>query len=191
MNLLEELVCFFELGGDEGSIIGVRCHTHQAGKADILVLLPSTALHEAKQLVGSEAVLRLFLSNMHLKKDGDDAPLTFRLLVNLLNQTLGIDGMDEADERCDVLDLVRLQVADEVPLNVLGQHLVLRNQFLHMALPEDALTAIVGFLNERGRMVLADSNKTDTLWQRLQDAIYSFFYHYYLPFLPLPRRGSG
>ena len=85
--------------------------------------------------------------------------------------------MDEADEGSDVLHLVRLEVSDEVPLDVFRQRLVLLYQLLYMALTEDALPTIVCLLYHLDWMVLAHGHQPYAFGQRLFDTVYSFNYH--------------
>ena len=54
--------------------------------------------------------------------------------------------MDEGHIRSHVLDFVGLQMADEVPFDVLGKGFVLHGHFLHLRFSEDALSSVVGFL---------------------------------------------
>ena len=74
--------------------------------------------------------------------------------------------MDKADERCDVLHLVRLQMANEMPFYVLWQSSLLANKFLHMALAEDPLSGIVSLLQFFLWMVFANSTKGYALLER-------------------------
>src|SRR5690349_23920295 len=53
-----------------------------------------------------------------------------RVVLELLEGRLGCDGVDQAYERRDLLDLAALECADEVPREVGAMLLVLRGQVL-------------------------------------------------------------
>lgn len=172
IDLPEELVCSLKVAGNANLVAGVRRHAHQSADVDVCIRTPGATFHVRQQFVRAEAVLCLFLCDMYLHEDGNRASATSCLLVYLVQQVIAVNGMDETDERRDILYFIRLQVPNEMPLNVLWQFFMLLDEFLDMALAEDALTAFVGLTNERGRVVLADGYKADTFGQRLLDIIY-------------------
>ena len=174
INGVEQLVGTLKVIGNTDFVVGVRGHAHEASDADVPVLTPRAALHVGKEFVGQEAELCLFLGNVYLHQDGDDASKASGLLVDLAKQVVAIDGMNEADERGDVLHFVGLQVPNEVPFDVLGQGFVLLHHFLHMTFAEDALSCIVGFLYHLCWMILADGHESDFGGQRLLDFTYLF-----------------
>ena len=62
--------------------------------------------------------------------------------------------MNKRDVRRDILYLVCLKVANEVPLDIFGQHFLLNLQFLHATFAKDALALVVCLLKEWGRVKL-------------------------------------
>ena len=82
-----------------------------------------------------------------------------------LQETRRINCVNEVDIWHDVLHFVRLQVSDEVPLNVIGQGSTLGLQFLHVTFAEDSLPAIVGLTYHIGWMKLTHSHKPCGGWQ--------------------------
>ena len=102
---------------------------------------------------------------MQLQQHIDDTPTTLRLLVDFAQQLHRVNGMNHRDKRCKILHLVRLQVANKVPLHVLRHLLHFLHQLLHVALAEDALTGIIGFAQHLHRMELAHRHKPNALGQ--------------------------
>ena len=73
--------------------------------------------------------------------------------------------MDQRHERGDILHLVGLQVADHVPLDILGQHVVFFTQLLRTALAENAVPGIVGLADRPGGVGLRHGDQRDILGQ--------------------------
>ena len=84
--------------------------------------------------------------------------------------------MDEGHIRSHVLDLVRLQMADEMPLDVLREDFVFLCHLLHLAFAEDALSGIVSLLESFDGVVLRYSHQTDAFGKLRLDAMYFFLY---------------
>ena len=102
---------------------------------------------------------------MEFEQDVDDAVVLGRLLVDLAKQLGRIDRLHHRDIGRDIFHLVCLQVADEVPLDVLRQGLHLLSQLLLVALAEDALSRLVGRQNILVGMILADGHQLHPLGQ--------------------------
>ena len=75
-------------------------------------------------------------------------------------------SVTKGNERDDVFDFVGLQVADEVPLDVLRQCLMLVAHLKGMVFAENALSGVVGFLQVADRLGLADGYQSHAFWQR-------------------------
>ena len=131
----------------------------------MLHLAPFASLQQFVQCLGSQSVLGLFLGNMQLQQDIDNALIFSRLLLYFPKQLQRVYGLYHRHVWGYVFHLVRLQMTDEMPRYVLGQRLVFLAQFLLMALAEDALPFFVCSLYELVGMILTNSHKAHTLWQ--------------------------
>ena len=109
---------------------------------------------------------------MHLQQDTHLALDLLRLAVDGLQQAEAIDRMDEVHKRYNLLDLVGLQMADEMPADVFGQGFVLRQQLLYAALAKIAFPCLVGLDDGLVGVELADANHGHTLWDVLADSGY-------------------
>ena len=75
--------------------------------------------------------------------------------------------MDKTNVWGNILYLVCLKVTYEVPLNILGQHLVFLLKFLYMTLTKHSMSASIGFLYHTGRVKLAYGHQLDIGWESL------------------------
>ena len=81
---------------------------------------PFARLDIIQQLGRRESELGLFLGNMQLEQAVDDTVVLLGLLIDLDQELVCINGMYQMNVTGDILDLVGLQMANEVPLNILG-----------------------------------------------------------------------
>ena len=105
---------------------------------------------------------------MQFQQDLDDPSALLCLTVNLPQELHGVNSLDHRYIRSDVLHFVRLQMTDEMPLDILRQRLVLQTQFLFVTLTENALSLLVGGLNILIGVILGNCHKAYTLWQCVQ-----------------------
>ena len=105
---------------------------------------------------------------MEFQEHIDDTVATRRLLVNFFQKFQGVDSLHHVDVGGDIFHLVGLQVAYEMPDNVVGERLMLQFQFLFVTLTEDTLALSIGSLDILIGMILAYSHQTDTLRQRVE-----------------------
>ena len=139
-------------------------------------LLPLTTRQKLPTLLRREAVLRFFLGNVQFQQHIDDTPVALCLLVDFAQELHRVYSMYQANIRGDILHLVGLQMADEVPLHILRHLLHFLLQFLHVTLAEDALTGIVGLAQHLHRMELADCYESDARRQVGQHRFQVFCY---------------
>ena len=99
-----------------------------------------------------EAELSLFGGHVQLEQAGDDPVAAASLFVYFLKQSERVHGVDERDKGSDVFHLVRLKVANEVPLDVGRQGVVFANEFLSPAFAKHTLACVVGLKNGLGGM---------------------------------------
>lgn len=104
---------------------------------------------------------------------------TERLFLHLTQKTYGIDSLYHGYVGCNILHLVGLEMAYEVPLYVGGKRWNLCLQFLLMALAKDALTIVIGHLYIGSWMVFAYGNEPYPLRQGVQNLkkIYLYIVH--------------
>ena len=96
------------------------------------------------------------MRDVELQQAVHNAVVLFGFLVDGFEQVGRVDAVDERDKGDDVFDFVGLQMADEMPLDILREHLMLVAHFKGMVLAENALTSIVGFLQVADGLGLAD-----------------------------------
>lgn len=165
----EETVCHAELPDNLFFVVCVRGHAHYPTDLYTLQRFPFPTFQIGFACFQGKAVFAFLLGHVEFQQTGNTSAVLYALLVDLIQQFGCIHGMDEADEWSDILDLVRLQMTDKVPLDVLRQGVVFRHQFLHMAFAEDTLAAVVGRLYSFAGMVFAYGHQVGLLWQFLPD----------------------
>lgn len=115
------------------------------------------------QLCRGEARLGLLTGYVYLQQDVYLAVDAGRLALDGVQQTLAVHTLDEVNEGDDEAHLVGLQMANHMPADVLGQGLVLGDEFLHPALAEVAFAYGVGFLDQGDGVELADAHQRDVV----------------------------
>ena len=85
------------------------------------------------------------------------------MLVNLGKQLQRVYAVYHVDERRNVLYLVALQVAGEVPSDVFGQYLLLDGKVLGLVLAKVELACTVGLFDGLCRVVFRNCNQAHTL----------------------------
>ena len=131
----------------------------------MLHLAPFTRIKEFTTGIERQAVLRCLLSNMQFEKHLDHPSALLCLTVNLPHELHRVNSLNHRHIRCNVFYLIRLQMTDEMPLDILGQRLVLLTQFLLVTLTEDALSLLIGGLYIFVGVILGNCHKAYTLWQ--------------------------
>ena len=92
----------------------------------------------------SEPMFCFLCPEMEFQKDIDQTTILPPPLVYGFQQMEGVHRLDEGDVRENELELVGLEMADEMPLDI-GRHLRhLGRQFLGTVLAEDTLAGFVG-----------------------------------------------
>ena len=92
----------------------------------------------------TEPVLGLFSTEVEFQKYVNDSSIVSPPLVDGFQQMEGVHRLDEGDVREDEFELVGLEMADEMPLDVGGHLRNLGRQFLGTVLAEDALAGFIG-----------------------------------------------
>ena len=136
----------FELLADFVHIVGESAHAHYAANADVFHLLKGFGIKQLTGFVQVKTKLGFLQGDVELQQAIHHTVVFLGLLVDGLKQVSRINAMDEGDVWDDVFDLVGLQMADKVPLDILRQYLVLVAHLLWVVLSKDTLTGIVCFL---------------------------------------------
>lgn len=147
-------------------VIGIRGHAHDAYDVSAGIVAPLARLQESLALGKAEAILCFLRRHMELEQAGNTAATLLRLTVDFGKQFGRIDRMNERHVGSDVLHLIGLQVANEMPGYVGRECCLLVAKLLHAAFAEVALTGSVGFGNGLHSVVLRHSDKRGTGWQR-------------------------
>lgn len=134
-------------------VIGVACHAHKPPNLYILQAAPFAIVKHCRAFVGCESEFCLFLCNVYLQQAWYPSPHLYPVPVDLFEQVLAVDAVDKVYEWCYIFDFVALEVTDEMPLYILGQHSVFYFKVLGLALAKLALSCIVGRFNSFGRVV--------------------------------------
>ena len=81
---------------------------------------PFATSQQLSQRVRRETVFRLFLSDVQLQQYVDNAPTLSSLLIDFLQQFQRVDSLNHRHVGCNIFHLIRLQMTNEVPLDILG-----------------------------------------------------------------------
>lgn len=141
-------------------VFGEGSHTHHAANLHVVQGGEDLALEHLAALLQGKAELGGFLCNMELEQAGNHALVFSRQLIDFHQQRFTVNTMDHRHIGGDVFDLVGLQVADEVPLDILGQHLVFGLHFLGLVLAEQSLALVIQHLDILHRFGFGDGNQS-------------------------------
>ena len=92
-----------------------------------------------------EAKLRYLRGDVELEEAVDGAVDLEGLFVDLSQEAEAVDAVDHIDEGCNVLHLVALQVADEMPFDVGREDRLFGGDLLHLVLPEYPEAHVIEF----------------------------------------------
>ena len=106
-----------------------------------------------------------FCAKVEFQEDVNEAIVVNGPFLYGFKEVEGVYGLDKVNVRKDHLELVGLEVAYEVPLNVLWHLGHLGGQFLGAVFTKDALTGIIGFHEPFYRMELGHGHKLHPLGQ--------------------------
>ena len=118
------------------------------------------------QFFRQEAELRLLLRHMHLQQHIHHTPHLGGSLLNILQMLQAVHSVNHAHKGDVILQLLALQVTDEMPLDILGQHGSLVTQLRGVVLAEKALTCIVSLHDIVHRLQFRDGNEARPRRQR-------------------------
>ncbi len=132
---------------------------------DRLQVLEHSSPYKVQKLFGRETEFGLLAGHMDLKQNVHALSLPLSLAVNGHEQSLRIDAFYQRSGGYHGLDLVRLEMADEVPADVGGKCRGLGRQLLGAALSEKPLACSVGLENGLRRVKFRNSDKAHPLGQ--------------------------
>ena len=166
-QLLETAFQTLEIAADDRLVVRIGGDAHHAAHTHVRKLRKGIRREVVAQLRGIPARLGLLAGDVDLEQDVDHTAAAGRLRLNRLGEAGAVHRMDQLHERRDVLDLVGLQVADHVPLDILGKQLVFLAKLLRAALAEDALSGVVGLADQLRRVGFRDGDQRHPRRQRL------------------------
>ena len=155
-----------EIAAYRRAVVGIGGNAHHAPHADVRHTGKRGRADILHQFGHIPACLGLLLGDVDLQEDFERPAALGRLALDRLGQPRAVDRMDQRDERGDVFDLVGLQVADQVPLDVLGQGFVFFAQFLRAALAENAVAGVVGRADRLRRVGFRHGDQLHPLGKR-------------------------
>ena len=112
-----------------------------------------------------QSVFSFLFGNMEFEQHVNHAVVFSTLFLYFLEQFERIHRFYHRHIRSDIFHLVGLQMSDEMPLYIVGQHLHLLSELLLMAFAKHALSFFVGSLKILHGVVLADSHQTHSFGQ--------------------------
>ena len=106
----------------DGCVVGVGGHAHEAVYADMGVgTSGGIFIKDGLYLLLGEAALGEFGTQMELKQHIDHTGIDRGPVVDQIQQVTRIHGLDQVGVRKDQLQFVGLEMADEMPLDVLWE----------------------------------------------------------------------
>lgn len=115
------------------------------------------------QITQTTTTARLFTTGVHFHEDVERIGAFSKNAggIKFLSQLYAVDTFDNpeiGDLANELVTLATLQVANEMPTNVLRKRLRFVHQFLDIVLSEIAMTIVIKFLNRFSGLLLADSD---------------------------------
>lgn len=133
-----------EVGADAVGVVGVGGHAHDAGYLRGPQSGQKLGRYLGVELFGSETELCIFGGHVNLKEHPQAAAEARGSVVDTAQQPDGVDALDNVGSLDNAADLIALEMADEVPFDVVGTGGALGRQLIGTALAEDALSGTVG-----------------------------------------------
>ena len=174
LEAVEEEPDGMEISTDACLVGRIGGHGHKAADACMLQIL--SELH-VFQLAGKETEFGLLLCHMDLQQHIDGAANLGSGGIHVAQMLQGVDSVDHADEGDVVLELLGLEVADEVPLDVGRQEGGLVAQLGGVVLAEEALSSTVGLEDVLHGLEFRDGDEASRRRQGGLDAGYVFSNH--------------
>ena len=152
-----------EVGADTGFVVGVACHAHEAADVCCLEVAVASTGEEVEEFGGEEAEFCFLFGDVGLDEHAAHYADAQRLAVDEPEQAFAVDALDEAyaSRSDECADLVGLQVAYEVPLDILWQSCGLVEELLHAAFAKNALVGVVSLGNSLGGVEFRYRHKVD------------------------------
>ena len=147
----------------DGCVVGVSGHAHEAVYADMGVgTSGGIFIKDGLYLLLGEAALGEFGTQMELKQHIDHTGVDRSPVVDQIQKVTGIHGLHQRGVRKDQLQLIGLEMADEMPFDVLRQLESLLGELLRTVLTETALSGLVGCQYVLERMEFGNCHQLDS-----------------------------
>ena len=177
-----------EISFYDSHVVSIRGHAHQAAESYMTKPFGSAPFDSAQgpgkdclYLILCESSLGLLCPEMELKKDIYDLVMLTPPLLDRIQKVQGINRFHKRGIRQDIFQLVSLEMADEMPLDIVRKLPDLCGKLLRAVLAESPLTRPVDFQNLLGRMEFRNCHQFDFRWQFLKYSFKIIFYHSSLP----------
>ena len=109
-----------EVGADAVGVVGVGGHAHDAGYLRGPQSGQKLGRYLGVELFGSETELCIFGGHVNLKEHPQAAAEARGSVVDTAQQPDGVDTLDNVGSLDNAADLIALEMADEVPFDVVG-----------------------------------------------------------------------
>ena len=156
-----------EVGTDSCGVVGVGSHAHHAAEMHGLKGRVLLTLKIIEQLLRRETGLGLFGCHMKLHEHFCYNTGTVCLVVNTFEKVDGVDALDKGSPADDLTHFVGLEMANEMPSDVVGHERNLSGQLLSAALAENALSGTVGLAKRIDGMEFGDGDKLGAIGLKL------------------------
>ena len=117
----EEAVQTFKFLGNFRLVVRIGGHAHHAADGHMGQFPPRFGVEHLAAFLERKSVFAVFFGDMDFQQAGNHAVAFGGLFVDFGQQLVGVYRMNHGDVGRNVLHLVGLQVADEMPLDVGGQ----------------------------------------------------------------------
>ncbi len=154
-----------EVRMNDGCVVRVGGHAHDAAKANGSHFLPLFAVKKVVEIGGGEAAFGGFGGDVDFEQYVNDAVELCGAFVDFSEEAWAVNGLDARNKGCDESHLVGLEVTDEMPGDVGGEEGVFEGEFLFTAFAEDALSGMVGGEDVVGVVVFGYGDEGDVGWE--------------------------
>ena len=140
-------------------VVNIRRHHHQAANPHIPKFTPLPCRKHLTASIERKPIFRSLFGYMKFKKHIYSPVMLGRLLIDFLEQLRRVNRVNHWNIWRNIFHLVGLQMPNEMPLDVLREHIMLLRQFLLMAFAKHTLPCRVCRLDFISRMKLAHGNQ--------------------------------
>ena len=134
-------------------------------------------LQQLLRLTHVKPKLRLLRGDMELQQAVNHTVMLRSLLVHRLQQMQAVYTVNHAHILGDILNFIRLQMANKMPFNILRQHSVLVAHFQCLVLTKQPLPRVIRLLQHLHRLRLRHGHQPHTVGKDRTHLCKIFLYH--------------